>query len=65
MQLIYRGYTVNYIPRPVQTYRKPNALNWRWQGFCENVQSAPQPIKRYCPPRALNWRFQMQTGMPF
>lgn len=65
MQLIYRGYTINYTPRPIQAYRQPNALNWRWQIPGESFQSTStsQCIPMYCPPRALNWRFQMQAGM--
>ncbi len=65
MQLIYRGYTINYTLRPAQPYRRPNALNWRWQTSGDDISYTPQPIKRYCPPRALNWRFQMQTGIQF
>jgi hypothetical protein len=65
MKLIYRGYTVDYTPRPIQAYRQPNALNWRWKMNAESFQptSTSQYIPMYCPPRALNWRFQMQTGM--
>ena len=30
MQLIYRGYTIDYTPRPAQPYARPRALNWRF-----------------------------------
>ena len=65
LKLIYRGHIYNYTPRPVQPYRKPHALNWRWQTPGENYKSTDRPILPYCPPRALNWRFQISAGMQF
>lgn len=59
MQLIYRAYTFNYTPPPVQPYQRPQALNWRWQRPGENVQPTSHSIRIYHPPRALNWRFQV------
>jgi hypothetical protein len=65
MPLIYRGYTINYTPRPIPAYRQPNALNWRRQMTGKSFQptSTSQYIPMYCPPRTLNWRFQIQAGM--
>ncbi|HEY9600294.1 MAG TPA: hypothetical protein V6C85_01700 [Allocoleopsis sp.] len=63
MKLIYRGYIFNYTPRPLPTYRKPQALNWRWLPPGESMQCVPHSTQRYGPPRALNWRFQVPMEM--
>lgn len=63
MKLIYRGYTFDYSPRPIQPYRKPNALNWRWQAPGEIFESNPRPVQQYRQPRALNWRFKLQEDL--
>lgn len=31
MNLIYRAYTYEYTPHPIQPYVKPRAINWRYQ----------------------------------
>ena len=60
IQLIYRGYIFNYTPRPIQPYRKPQALNWRWHSPATTFETTPRPTLPYCKPRALNWRFQLE-----
>jgi hypothetical protein len=56
MQLIYRGQVYIVAARSAQPYRKPHALNWRFQSPGEEY-SEPA-IATYQPPRALNWRYQ-------
>jgi len=63
MQLIYRGYTIDYTPRPTQPYSRPRALNWRWHSPDETFESTPRPVHSYSRPRALNWRFDIQSGI--
>lgn len=60
MQLIYRAQNFEHAPIPVMPYRKPRALNWRFQvpGETYDVTSIPVPL--YCQPRAINWRFRMR-----
>ena len=58
MQLIYRGHIYEYTPRPVQSYVKPRALNWRYQPAGENFENTPGSIQPYIQPRAINWRYQ-------
>jgi hypothetical protein len=31
VKLIYRGQAFEYTPPPIQPYRKPRAMNWRFQ----------------------------------
>jgi hypothetical protein len=58
MQLIYRAQTFSYTPAQPQPYRKPAALNWRWQVPGE-VYGTVQPVTlQYQQPRAINWRWQ-------
>jgi hypothetical protein len=65
MKLIYRGSTYEY-NKPVTniTYRKPRALNWRYQVPGEeygdsSYDTTPRLAEMaYQKPRALNWRYQ-------
>jgi hypothetical protein len=60
MQLIYRGHIFQSSLRPTQSYRKPIALNWRYQVPGERYgDEAPVPPV-YQPPRAINWRWRVQ-----
>jgi hypothetical protein len=64
MKLIYRAQIFSYQPAPAQPYRKPRALNWRFQAPGETYGEVQTLSETRCdylynPPRALNWRFQM------
>ncbi len=63
MKLIYRANILEYTPRPVQPYVKPNALNWRFQPPGSKFECTPRPIQPYAKPRAMNWRFQLPAAM--
>jgi len=58
MILIYGGHIFEYTPPAVKPYRKPRALNWRYQvpgeTYGDTGISAP-----YSQPRAINWRYRM------
>jgi hypothetical protein len=58
MKLIYRAQSYDYTPRPVPPYRKPRAINWRFQVGCETSEGIPRPVPPYRKARAINWRFQ-------
>lgn len=59
MKLIYRGLTFECNPPPIQPYRKPRAMNWRFRMPGETYEDTPRPIQPYRKPRAINWRFRM------
>ena len=63
MKLIYRAYTYEYTPRPVQPYIQPRAINWRYQPLGERFKCAPRSIRPYVKPRAINWRYQLPEMM--
>ncbi|HEY9643644.1 MAG TPA: hypothetical protein V6C57_24355 [Coleofasciculaceae cyanobacterium] len=57
MQLIYRGETIVADPSPATpVYRKPRALNWRYQ-IPGEIYGAPA-VFIYRASRAINWRWQ-------
>jgi hypothetical protein len=58
MQLIYRGQTLPYTPTEASLYRKPQALNWRFQAPGETYSENPTTIAAYRKPHAINWRWQ-------
>lgn len=62
MKLIYRAQILKYIPRALQPYCKPHALNWRYQTPGETYSGTPRAASVYHKPRAINWRFQMAMG---
>ncbi|MFB2895421.1 hypothetical protein ACE1CI_21160 [Aerosakkonemataceae cyanobacterium BLCC-F50] len=64
MKLIYRGHIYEYTPRPVGSYIKPRAINWRYQLTGERFKCTPRPIRPYIKPRAINWRYQLPEMMP-
>lgn len=58
MQLIYHGQTLPYPPTEPSLYRKPQALNWRFQAPGEIYSEIPTPIAADRKPQAINWRWQ-------
>ena len=65
MKLIYRALVLDVAPRSVQPYRKPQALNWRYQVLGETYGDAvklPAPT-RLRQAQAMNWRFRMAMGV--
>ena len=58
MQLIYRGQTLPYTPAEPSLYRKPQALNWRFQTPGETYGEGFTPVTAYRKPQAINWRYQ-------
>jgi len=58
MILIYKGETFEYTPPSVKPYRKPRALNWRYQVPGETYE-ATGICAPYSQPRAINWRYRM------
>jgi hypothetical protein len=63
MPLIYRGEVINRPEQPVPAYRKPYALNWRYQVPNEDYGAVSRPMQAYRAPRAINWRWQMAVSM--
>lgn len=59
MKLIYRAQICEYSPRPTMPYRKPYAINWRFQVPGETYGDTLIPVLPYRQPRAINWRFQI------
>ncbi|MBW4576205.1 MAG: hypothetical protein KME08_13090 [Aphanothece sp. CMT-3BRIN-NPC111] len=59
MRLIYRCEIFEYTPPCIQSYRKPCALNWRFQAPGETYDS----VAIYSQSRALNWRYRVTTGV--
>jgi hypothetical protein len=57
MQLIYRAQVIYRPDRPTPAYRKPAALNWRFQAPGEDYEASLSP-KPYQAPQAINWRWQ-------
>ncbi len=55
MRLIYGGQTFEYTP-PFKPYRKPRALNWRYQVPGETYGDT-RICAPYRKPRAINWRY--------
>lgn len=64
MKLIYRALIIETTPRPIPTYVKPSAINWRFQPSGERFELAPRPVQPYVKPRAINWRFQPSAMLP-
>lgn len=56
MILIYRGQIFESTPPSVKPYRKPRALNWRYQvpGETYGDTGICAPYRK---PRAINWRY--------
>ncbi len=63
MKLIYRAQLLEYTPAPAQPYRKPCALNWRFQAPGETYGNETPLVAPYRRPQALNWRFQLAAGV--
>jgi hypothetical protein len=61
MLLIYRGHTFHISPRSPQPYRKPFALNWRYQAPGESYGDEVRALPVYKAPRAINWRWRVQS----
>jgi hypothetical protein len=59
IRLIYRGVSFPYSPPTPKPYRKPRAVNWRYQIPGETCAAPEAPIVlSYRKPRAVNWRYQ-------
>lgn len=58
MQLIYRGEIIERNASVIPAYRKPAALNWRYQVPGEVYGEAPTPRRIAKTPQAINWRWQ-------
>ncbi len=59
MQLIYRGQVLDYDSLSTQPYRKPRALNWRYQIPGETYENKSIPPSSHRQFRGINWRYQM------
>ncbi len=65
MRLIYLGHTFQCSSCTPQTYRKPDAVNWRYQVPGE-VYGEGTPRRSsstyYSIPRVVSWRWQVLTN---
>jgi hypothetical protein len=43
VKLIYRAQAFEYTPPPIQPYRKPRAINWRFQMAMEGKRQPNRP----------------------
>jgi hypothetical protein len=57
MKLIYRGQSFSVNARQISDYKKPYAINWRYQVPSEKYQENNLPKMIYQYPKAINWRF--------
>ncbi|HEY9642451.1 MAG TPA: hypothetical protein V6C57_18335 [Coleofasciculaceae cyanobacterium] len=62
MQLIYRGEIVAVSSPTAPAYRKPRALNWRYQIPGETYGESQTAAFVYQTPRAINWRWQYASS---
>lgn len=46
VKLIYRGQAFEYTPPPIQPYRKPRAMNWRFQMAMEGKRRPNERTER-------------------
>jgi hypothetical protein len=58
MKLIYRGQIFTTKLPLIPSYRKPFAINWRYQVEGEQYQPDCLPRMIYHQPKAINWRWQ-------
>ncbi len=58
MNLIYRAQICDRPARLGLPYRRPAAVNWRFQTSEEMYDYAPIPLAESRHPMAMNWRFR-------
>ncbi len=62
MRLIYLGHTFQRPAPTSRTYRKPYAVNWRYQIPGEAHHPEVPPAATYLIPKVVSWRWQVLTS---
>jgi hypothetical protein len=62
MRLIYLGHTFHRSSSTPQNYRKPYAVNWRYQVPGQVYGGKVPHNSTYSIPRVISWRWQILTS---
>lgn len=62
MRLIYLGQAFKYLTRTPQTYRTPDAINWRHQVPGKVYGKEVTRASTYLTPKVVSWRWQVLTN---
>lgn len=62
MRLIYLGHTFQRPAPTPRSYRKPYAVNWRYQIPGEAHHQEVPPAPTYLIPKVVSWRWQVLTS---
>jgi hypothetical protein len=61
VKIICRHIVYNCIVAEPRPYKKPRALNWRYQVPGETYNQSVNLDRQYQKPRAINWRWQTNS----